>query len=347
MQALRWSKNRLILLDQRKLPFKHIYVECRDVKSIWKAIHDLTVRGAPLIGVTAGFGVYLGIKDSRATSHISFKKDLKKVLAYLATARPTAVNLFWTLERMRNLVEENRDKTPLELKKIILQEAHKILEEDRRIFRQMADFGDSLINPGDRILTYCNTGALAAVEYGTALGAIYYAKERGKRIEVFACETRPFLQGARLTCWELKENKIPVTLISDNMAAALMTRGKVDKVFVGSDRTVANGDTANKIGTYNLAVLAHYHKIPFYVFCPLSSFDFKLKTGKEIPIEERPAEELIYIMGKRIAPYGVKAYYPAFDITPGKLITAIVTERGIFSPPYLESLRKLKEFITR
>lgn len=347
IQVLKWDKNRLILLDQRKLPFKRIYVECRDVESIWKAIHSLTVRGAPLIGITAGFGVYLGIKDSLFQSYSSFKKDFEKVIYYLASSRPTARNLFWVLERMRNLVEKNKEKPVKKIKDLILQEAIKIMDEEKLFYRRLADWGEKLIRNGDKILTYCNTGMLATVDYGTALGAIYRAKEKGKNIEVFVCETRPFLQGARLTAWELKENKVPFTLICDNMAGALIGQGRINKIFVGSDRTVSNGDTANKVGTYTLAVLAHYHKIPFYVVCPLSSFDFGIKTGKEIPIEERSQEEMLYIMGKRIAPYGVKAYYPGFDITPGKLITAIVTEKGIFNPPYLKSLQKLKEFTTR
>ncbi|MCM8783661.1 MAG: S-methyl-5-thioribose-1-phosphate isomerase [Candidatus Omnitrophica bacterium] len=341
-QTLKWHKNKLILLDQRRLPFECIYVECEDLKSVWKAINTLTVRGAPLIGITAGFGVYLGVKDSSAQHHSSFKKDFDKVVSYLATSRPTAVNLSWVLERMKNLVEKEKDKPIKELKKIILKEAEKIMEEEKLACRKLAEWGAKLINDGERILTYCNTGMLATVEYGTALGAIYRAKEKGKNIEVFVCETRPFLQGARLTAWELKENKVPFTLICDNMVGTLIARGKVDKIFVGSDRTVANGDTANKIGTYNLAVISYYHKIPFYVACPLSSFDFRIKSGKDIPIEERPQEEMLYIRDKRIAPYGVKAYYPCFDITPGELITAIVTEKGIFKPPYTKSLQKLK-----
>ncbi|MGE4357278.1 MAG: S-methyl-5-thioribose-1-phosphate isomerase [Candidatus Omnitrophota bacterium] len=342
-QALKWCRNKLILLDQRKLPFKRAYVECKNVKDVWRAINNLTVRGAPLIGVTAGFGVYLGIKDSPARNYSSFREDFEKVVSYLALSRPTAINLFWVLERMKNLLEQNRSMPIRKIKKLILEEAKMIMEEERWVCRKIADWGEKLIKNGDRVLTYCNTGALATVEYGTALGVITRAKEKGKRIEVFVCETRPFLQGARLTCWELKEKKVPFTLICDNMAATLIAQGKVNKIFVGSDRTVANGDTANKVGTYNLAVLAYYHRIPFYVVCPSSSFDFGIRTGKDIPIEERPQEEILYIMNRRIAPYGIKAYYPCFDVTPGKLITAIVTEKGIFRRPYLKSLRRLKK----
>jgi len=345
--SIKWQKNKLILIDQRKLPFKHTYIECKDVKNVWKAIRNLTVRGAPLIGVTAGFGVYLGIKDSQVRSYTQFKKELDKIISYLANSRPTAINLFWVLERMKGVVEKNKNKSIKELKRMILKEAIRIMEEDRNTCERLAWWGEKLIEDKDRILTYCNTGILATAGLGTALGAIYRAKEKGKNIEVFACETRPFLQGARLTCWELKEKKIPVTLICDNMAGVLIAQRKVDKIFVGSDRTVANGDTANKVGTYNLAILAHYHRIPFYVVAPSSSFDFKIKSGKEIPIEERPPEEMLYIGGKRIAPYGIKAYYPCFDITPGKLITAIITEKGIFYPPYKKSLKKLQRWLKK
>ncbi|MCM8763694.1 MAG: S-methyl-5-thioribose-1-phosphate isomerase, partial [Candidatus Omnitrophica bacterium] len=288
------------------------------------------------------YGIVLGAREFRDNSKEVFMQKMNEVCDVLRNTRPTAVNLFWVLERMKNLVEEEKDKPIKELKKVILKEAEKIMEEEKLACRKLAEWGAKLINDGERILTYCNTGMLATVEYGTALGAIYRAKEKGENIEVFVCETRPFLQGARLTAWELKENKVPFTLICDNMVGTLIARGKVDKIFVGSDRTVANGDTANKIGTYNLAVISYYHKIPFYVACPLSSFDFRIKSGKDIPIEERPQEEMLYIRDKRIAPYGVKAYYPCFDITPGELITAIVTEKGIFKPPYTKSLQKLK-----
>lgn len=341
--TLKWSKNKLKVIDQTRLPLKFAYIDCDNALSVWKAIRTLKIRGAPAIGVAAGFGVYLGIRDSEAVSYASFKKELNRVLSFLATARPTAINLFWALERMRDLAENNKEKSVARLKRLILQEAKKIMEEDRRICRQLGRWGERLIKNGDRILTYCNAGALATTDYGTALAAVYRAKEKGKKMKVFACETRPFLQGARLTAWELQRNKIPVTLICDNMAATLMVQGKIDKVIVGSDRTVANGDTANKVGTYNLAVLAHYHKIPFYVFCPLSSFDFRIKSGKDIPIEGRPAEEMVEIMGKRIAPFGVKALYPCFDITPGRLITAIVTEIGIFHPPYRKTLKRIEK----
>jgi len=341
--TLKWSKNRLSLIDQTKLPLKFTYFDCSDASSVWQAIRGLKVRGAPAIGIAAGFGVYLGIRSSKAKTYSSFKRGLEKTLSYLATARPTAINLFWALERIRAVIEENKGKSIPQLKRIIFRQAQKIMEEDKLICRRMASLGEKLIKNGDRILTYCNAGSLATADYGTALGAVYKAKENGKRIEVFACETRPFLQGARLTAWELKQNKIPVTLICDNMAATVMAQGKVDKIFVGSDRTVANGDTANKVGTYNLAVLAYFHKIPFYVVSPLSSFDLSVRSGKDIPIEERPAKEMLEIMGKRIAPYGIKAYYPCFDITPGRLITAIITEVGIFRPPYMKSLKQIKK----
>jgi methylthioribose-1-phosphate isomerase len=341
--TLNWVKNRLRLIDQTRLPLKLRYIDCCDVTCVWKAIRTLKVRGAPAIGVAAGFGVYLGMRDSQARTYPAFKKELSRVLSYLANARPTAINLFWSLERMRTVIEKNKTKSIPQLKQLIFLEAQKIMEEDKFVCHRLADYGVKLIKDGDTILTYCNAGALATADYGTALAAVYRAGETGIKVKVFACETRPFLQGARLTAWELKQNKIPVTLICDNMAAALMAQGKVDKVFVGSDRTVANGDTANKVGTYNLAVLAKYHKIPFYVVSPLSSFDLSLRTGKDIPIEERPGKELVEFMGKRIAPYGIDVYYPCFDITPGDLITAIVTEKGIFRPPYSKSLRRIRE----
>jgi len=300
----------------------------------------MQVRGAPALGVAAAFGVYLGIKDFRGNNN-QFLKKLKSVIRYLGSSRPTAVNLFWSLERMNKLARKNRNKPVAQIKMMILKEAKKIFQEDRFVSRKMGDFGQGLIKNNDRILTICNAGALATADYGTALALIYKAKEKGKNIKVFACETRPLLQGARLTTWELKKHKIDTTLICDNMAASLMSQKKIDKVITGADRIASNGDSANKIGTYNLAVLAKYHHIPFYIVAPSSSFDLKLKTGKGIPIEQRSKEEVTVINNKRIAAKNVKVYNPAFDVTPHQLITAIVTEKGIIRPPFIKNIKRL------
>jgi methylthioribose-1-phosphate isomerase len=300
----------------------------------------MQVRGAPALGVAAAFGVYLGVKDFRGNTN-QFLKKLKSVIQYLGSSRPTAVNLFWSLERIEKLVLENKNKSVKEIKALILKEANKIFQEDKFVCRKMGDYGQVFVKNNDRILTICNAGALATVDYGTALALIYKAKEKGKNIKVFACETRPLLQGARLTTWELKKHKIDTTLICDNMAASLMSQKKIDKVITGADRITSNGDSANKIGTYNLAVLAKYHKIPFYIVAPSSSFDLKLKTGQRIPIEQRKEEEVTIINNKRISAKDVKVYNPAFDVTPYQLITAIVTEKGIIRPPFIKNIKRL------
>jgi len=260
---------------------------------------------------------------------------LDNIIRYLASSRPTAVNLFWALERMRRCAETNAKRPLAQIKDILFKEAFKIMKEDKKICRHMAAFGTKLVKNKDRILTHCNTGGLATVDYGTALGVLFKAKEDGKEIKVYVDETRPLLQGARLTTWELLKEKIDVTLICDNMAASLMKKGEINKIFVGADRIARNGDVANKIGTYNLAVLAKFHKIPFYVVAPVSTFDFKLSSGRDIPIEERNGDEVKEVLGKRIAPARVKVYNPAFDVTPARLVTAIVTEKGIFKPSSL------------
>ncbi|MDD5421868.1 MAG: S-methyl-5-thioribose-1-phosphate isomerase, partial [Candidatus Omnitrophica bacterium] len=285
-------------------------------------------------------GAVLGVKDSKAKDFQKFFKELRGVTEYLASSRPTAVNLFWALERMERVAKENRNAPVGEIKKILKREAIRIVEEDKASCRRMAGYGERLIKSGDNILTHCNAGGLATADYGTALGVLFEAKKQGKRFKVYADETRPLLQGARLTTWELMHEHIDTTLICDNMAASLMEKGKIDKIFVGADRIAANGDAANKIGTYSLAVLAKYHGVKFYIVAPLSTFDFRLKSGKDIPIEERDGNEVRMIAGKRIAPAKVKVYNPAFDVTPNKLITAIVTEKGIFRKPYLKTLAK-------
>lgn len=338
--TIEWQKGAIKIIDQTALPSRLVYLRCRDIKTLWHAIKKLQIRGAPALGIVAAYGAYLGIKDSRAKNYKAFERELEKTIKFLGSARPTAVNLFWGLERMRDVARRNKDKKIPEIKRILFKEAQKIFEEDRSICRRIADYGARLIHHGDVILTHCNAGALATADYGTALGVIYRAKEQGKSINVYADETRPLLQGARLTTWELKHAGIDVTLICDNMAAEVMREGKVTKVLVGADRIARNGDCANKIGTYNLAVLANYHKIPFYVVAPISTVDLKTPSGREIPIEKREADEIMTINGKYIAPKGIKAYNPAFDVTPAKLVTAIVTEIGIFKPDEIKHIRR-------
>ena len=322
LPTIEWKKDKIRIIDQTKLPGKWVYLNLENVKELWWAIKKLKVRGAPAIGIAAGFGVVLGMRNSRARTFQQFKKELLKVTRYLKRARPTAVNLSWALERMKKKVDAHSRHSVPSLKRLLLQEALKILQEDKDICRKMANFGATLIRNRDAILTHCNAGSLATADYGTALGVIYQAKSQGKKIKVYADETRPVLQGARLTTWELMKHKVDVTLICDNMAAQLMKEGKINKIFVGADRIAANGDAANKIGTYNLAVLARFHRIPFYVVAPASSFDLRLKSGQNIPIEQRSPNEVREILGKQIAPRNVKVYNPAFDVTPHHLISA-------------------------
>src|SRR3990167_6838037 len=329
--TIEWKNNCIRIIDQTKLPLKLEYLDCREVQSIWKAIKELKVRGAPAIGIAGALGVILGIKDFSGRDIEAFKIKLDRTIKYLASSRPTAVNLFWALERMKRRAYSNLNLSLPKIKEALLDEALKILEEDKAICREMADYGASLIRDNDACMTICNAGALATADYGTALGVFYRAKEKGKAFKVFACETRPLLQGARLTSWELKEHNIDVTLIADNTAGYLMKEGKINKVFAGADRVAANGDTANKIGTFNLAILSHYHKIPFYIAAPSSSFDLKLKSGKNIPIEHRDPAEVLNLHTRRIAPRGLKVYNPAFDVTLNNLISAFITEKGIIN----------------
>lgn len=333
-----WDNGVVKLVDQIKLPNELVYIECRTKEEIWHAIKVMQIRGAPAIGVAAGFGVVLGMKEKGAKTYSEFKNELDKLISYLASVRPTAVNLNWALSRMKKVVEDNVEKDIPSLKKILLSEALKILEEDKKICRKMAQFGNELIPRDSSVLTHCNAGGLATADYGTALGVLFCAKEEGKKFHVYVDETRPVLQGARLTAWELMQAGIPCTLICDNMAASLMKQARINLVLVGGDRIAANGDTANKIGTYSLACLAKTHKIPFYVAAPRSSFDLVIADGNSIPIEERNPREVMCIGDRRIAPEGIKVYNPAFDVTPGDLITAFVTERGIIEPPYKENI---------
>ncbi len=339
IQTIRWDKNSIKIIDQTLLPNRLVYLKFRDIKSFWHAIKKLQVRGAPALGVAAAYGVYLGIKDSRAKDRSEFMRELDKIIRFVGSSRPTAVNLFWGMERMRDAASASRSANVSGIKKDLLSEAHKIYEEDRAICRKMAEYGARLIKDGDVVLTHCNAGALATADYGTALGVLYRAKEKGRKFRVYADETRPLLQGARLTTWELMHEGIDVTLICDNMAAHVMARGKITKVIVGADRITRNGDAANKIGTYGVAVLAKYHKIPFYVAAPVSTIDFRMPHGSRIPIEERRAGEITMVGGKVLAPRGVKTYCPAFDVTPAKLITAIITERGVLKPNEISKIR--------
>jgi len=339
--TIEWYKNSVKMIDQAALPDKLKFIYCRDVKSLWNAIKNMNVRGAPAIGIAGALGVLLVSKNSRARTYSTFEKDIKKAVRYLKKSRPTAVNLSWALDRMQNKSLENKDKPLSRIKDLLKKEALLIIKEDKAICRKMGKNGASLIKNKDNILTHCNAGALATYDYGTALGVFYAAKSSGKSFSVYVDETRPRLQGARLTTWELKQNKIPFKLICDNMAATLMKQGKIDKIMTGADRIASNGDTANKIGTYSLAVLAKYHNIPLYIIAPSSTFDLTLKTGKDIPVEERSSKEITHIKGKKIAPSGIKVYNPAFDVTPHKLIKAIVTEKGIIKAPFDRNISKI------
>jgi len=316
------------LIDQTKLPITLEYIDTDNINIIWTAIKTLQVRGAPAIGIAAAMGVAAAIQHSAGNTD-ELITELKTAADYLATSRPTAVNLFWALDRMQSVAKVNHSLPPSKFKICLINEAIKIRDEDAAMCRAIGKYGATLLKDGDTVLTHCNAGGLATAEFGTALAPIYTAAEQGKNISVYADETRPLLQGSRLTAWELNQAGIDVTLICDNMAAQVMKEGRIDIVFVGSDRIAANGDAANKIGTYGLALLAKAHNIPFYVLAPTSTIDPATPTGDDIPIEERPAEEITEGFGKRTAPKNIKTYSPAFDVTPAHLITAIITENGI------------------
>ncbi|MGB2769332.1 MAG: S-methyl-5-thioribose-1-phosphate isomerase [Candidatus Zixiibacteriota bacterium] len=328
-KTLEWVEDHLRVLDQTRLPQETVYLECDTVDQIASSIKDLKVRGAPAIGIAAAFGVVVGLRHKEFQSWKEFEDELGKIISILAGTRPTAVNLFWALERMRRVAKKNRSESPGKISRLLLQEAITIHEEDKLMCERIGEFGASLLKDGDTVLTHCNAGALATGGIGTALGIIYTASWQGKRISVFSDETRPVLQGSRLTVWELRQQGIDVTLICDNTAASVMRNGKIDSVIVGADRVAANGDVANKIGTYNVAVLAHHHDIPFYVAAPTSSFDPAISNGGEIEIEERSPAEVTDCFGKRTAPAGANVYCPAFDVTPAELVTAYITEKGI------------------
>ena len=331
--TVEWKDGVICLLDQTQLPGRTTILECRDVATVASAIRELRVRGAPAIGVTAAMGVALGAYSTAGTDVLRLTKEILAVCDQLAATRPTAVNLFWAIDRMKGVLRKNRDRTVREIQSRLLEEALAIQQEDIAMCKAMGQYGAELIKHGQQILTHCNAGALATAGYGTALGVVRAAWEQGKNIHVFAGETRPVLQGARLTAWELMEDGIPVTLITDNMAGAVMQQGKIDLCVVGADRITANGDVANKIGTYSVAVLAKAHGIPFYVAAPSSTIDMLTPSGSAIPIEERPIHEITTLHGgSRIAPKGVNVLNPAFDVTPAEYITAIITEQGAFAP---------------
>jgi methylthioribose-1-phosphate isomerase len=344
-QTLRWVGDEtgyLKLLDQTRLPLECVEICCRDAEAVFHAIRQMRVRGAPAIGIAAAYGLYLGVQPLAEGDDARFFSRLEEVQARLASSRPTAVNLFWALDRMRKTAEELRGKAPVkEILRRLFDEARQIHEQDRAICRQIGQVGAALFRDGQGVLTHCNAGGLATSEYGTALAAIFAAHEQGKRLAVFVDETRPLLQGARLTAWELAQRGITATLICDSMAAQVMREGKVQAVIVGADRIAANGDVANKIGTYSLALVAAAHGVPLYVAAPTSTFDLSLASGDEIPIEERSAEEVTRPFGRQSAPLGVGVYNPAFDVTPARLIRGIVTERGMIEPVNEESIRRL------
>ncbi|MDZ7260833.1 MAG: S-methyl-5-thioribose-1-phosphate isomerase [candidate division KSB1 bacterium] len=341
VKSIEWIQGKVRIIDQTRLPVELVYEDIDDYRVLAQAIRELRIRGAPAIGIAGAFGVVLGIQTVADTDKEGFFQKLGQVTEELKNTRPTAVNLFWALERLRKMAELNSHKEVVEIKELLLKEALAILEEDRETCRKIGRYGAQLIQDGFTVLTHCNAGGLATSEYGTALGVIYTAVEEGKKVRVYADETRPLLQGARLTVWELMAAGIEVTLICDNTAAVVMKQGLIDCVIVGADRIARNGDTANKIGTYNLAVLAEKHGIPFYVAAPLSTFDFNLDSGDQIPIEERAAEEVTQAFGKTIAPQGTRVYNPAFDVTPRQLITAFITDKGLLEPPFEKNILEL------
>jgi methylthioribose-1-phosphate isomerase len=329
------------MIDQTRLPTETVFVDCRSIEEVGHAIKTMIIRGAPAIGVAAAMGVSLGADAIEADNFESFYSQLETKCDALAQSRPTAVNLAWGIERMKRVARDSKAQPLPDLKKRLRAEAQTICDEDIAANKAMGDFGQSLIADGNNILTHCNAGALATAGFGTALGVIRAAVNAGKKINVLANETRPFLQGARLTVWELMEDNIPVKLITDSMAGYFMQQSQVDVVVVGADRIAANGDVANKIGTYMVANLAKNHNIPFYVAAPISTLDLSLATGAEIPIEQRSADEVTTINNKRMAPEGAVVAHPAFDVTPNSLVTAIITDKGIALPPFTESLKKL------
>ena len=343
IHTLEWTDSGVRFIDQTKLPTEETYVTCKTYEQVADAIRNMVVRGAPAIGVAAAMGIALGVKNSKAASGAELKLEFDRMCDAMAKTRPTAVNLFWAIRRMQDKFEYLRTRPIVQTKQALVEEAQRMHAEDIAANQAMGRHGATLMPAQGGVLTHCNAGALATCGYGTALGVIRAAVEQGKRIHVYADETRPFLQGSRLTAWELMKDGIPTTVISDNMAGAMMKQGKIGVIVVGADRIAANGDVANKIGTYTVAVLAKENGIPFYVAAPFSTIDLETADGSKIPIEQRNPREVTHIAGKAMAPEGVQVENPAFDVTPAKYVAAIITERGITRAPYEDSLRKLAE----
>jgi methylthioribose-1-phosphate isomerase len=338
VETIQWVDGVVVMIDQRRLPREEKYVTCKTYEEVAAAIRDMVIRGAPAIGVAAAMGVALGAVHAPAGD---FDRRFEIVCATLAATRPTAVNLFWAIERMKRLYASVRGEAIGEIRRRLVEEALLVREEDIAICRAIGRNGAALVPDGKTVLTHCNAGALATAGYGTALGVIRAALESGKRVDVFADETRPFLQGARLTAWELQQDGIPTTLITDNMAGHFLKSGRIGCVVVGADRIAANGDVANKIGTYSVAVLAKENGVPFFVAAPISTLDLSLASGAEIPIEQRAAAEVTHVFGTPVAPEGIAVENPAFDVTPARYVSAIITERGVARAPYEQSLREL------
>ncbi len=338
VETIQWTAEGVVMIDQTRLPVEEKYVTCRTYEEVASAIRDMIIRGAPAIGVAAAMGVALGVLHA---AEASLGREFETICDTLARTRPTAVNLFWAIERMRRLYASLQGKPIGEIRRRLVEEAQLVREEDIAINRAIGHHGAGLVPDGKTVLTHCNAGALATAGYGTALGVIRAARECGKNIDVFADETRPFLQGSRLTVWELQQDGIPTTLITDNMAGHFMKSGRIGCVVVGADRITRNGDVANKVGTYSVAVLARENGVPFYVAAPVSTLDLSLASGDQIPIEQRPAREVTHVFGQPVAPAGTAVENPAFDVTPARYVTAIITERGVARPPYEESLGRL------
>jgi len=341
-KTIEWKGDWVKILDQRKLPQEVSYLDCRDASAVAQAIRTMAIRGAPAIGVAAAMGIALAAKKTRFSNPRAFTKATEKVCQQMRETRPTAVNLFWAVERMKKILDQVPVCGVEETKERLVKEAIQILVEDIEVNHKIGTYGKKLIKNGDGVLTHCNAGALATAGYGTALGVIYAAWGEGKRFHVFVDETRPMLQGCRLTAWELVQEKIPATVITDNMAGVLMKEGKIGLVLVGADRIARNGDTANKIGTYGLAVLSKWHGIPFYVAAPTSTLDLALASGLDIPIEQRDTKEVTHFRGTPIAPKGMRAFNPAFDVTPHSLIHSIITEKGLIREPFERNLKRIK-----
>ncbi len=341
IKTVEWTEAGVRFIDQTKLPTEETYVTCKTYEEVADAIRTMVVRGAPALGVTAAMGVALGVRDSKARDHAEFRREFDHICDVLAATRPTAVNLFWGIRRMKEKFDEVNSQPIANIQQTLISEAQRMLVEDIAANQAMGRFGAVLLPASGSVLTHCNAGALATCGYGTALGVIRAAVESGKKLHVFADETRPFLQGSRLTAWELMKDGIATTVISDNMAGAMMGQGKIDSVIVGADRIAANGDVANKIGTYSVAVLAKEHGIPFYVAAPFSTVDLNTPDGSQIPIEQRSPREVTHLGDKQVVPDGVQIENPAFDVTPHRFVTAIITELGVVREPYAESLSQL------